>query len=81
VPSVSEQVSVSAERPRGEAAAINEQRTAANIVQVVTSEVITSCPTPISPTPSDGCRVFPLNVTKARANTSRFAAPIRASAT
>ena len=44
VPAVSEQVSVTAERLRGEAAAINEQRTAANIVQVLTSEVITSLP-------------------------------------
>jgi TonB-dependent receptor len=44
VPRVSEEVSVSAERPRGEAAAINEQRTAANIVQILPAEVITSLP-------------------------------------
>jgi hypothetical protein len=40
----SEQVLVTAERPRGEAAEINRQRTADNIVQVLSSEVITSLP-------------------------------------
>jgi TonB-dependent receptor len=44
IPKLSEEVSVSAERPRGEAAAINEQRTAANIVQILPAEVITSLP-------------------------------------
>ena len=40
----SEQVLVTAERPRGEAAEINRERTADNIVQVLSSEVITSLP-------------------------------------
>src|SRR5262245_62765453 len=44
VPDVKEEVTVRAERPRGEAAALNEQRTAANIVQVLPAEVITSLP-------------------------------------
>ena len=44
VPNVREEVTVGADRLRGEAAALNEQRTSPNIVQVVTSEVITSLP-------------------------------------
>jgi TonB-dependent receptor len=44
VPAVQEAVTVSADRPRGEAAALNEQRTSPNIVQILTSEVITSLP-------------------------------------
>jgi len=40
----SEQVFVTAKRPRGEAAEINRQRTADNIVRVLSSEVITSLP-------------------------------------
>ena len=44
VPDVKEEVTVRAERPRGEAAALNEQRTAANILQVLPAEVITSLP-------------------------------------
>src|SRR5262245_12772105 len=44
VPDVKEEVTVRAERPRGEAAAINQQRTAANIMQILPAEVITSLP-------------------------------------
>jgi TonB-dependent receptor len=44
VPGVQEDVVVRAERPRGEAAALNEERTAENIVQVLPAEVITSLP-------------------------------------
>ena len=44
VPSQADSITVTAERPRGEAAAINRERTADNIVQVVTAEVITSLP-------------------------------------
>ena len=40
----SEQILVTAERPRGEAEQINRERTADNIVQVLSSEVITSLP-------------------------------------
>ena len=40
----SEEILVSSERPRGEAADINRQRTADNVVQVLSSEVITSLP-------------------------------------
>ncbi len=40
----SEEILVSSERPRGEAEDINRQRTADNIVQVLSSEVITSLP-------------------------------------
>jgi TonB-dependent receptor len=40
----SESILVSAERPRGEAGQINRERTADNIVQVLSSEVITSLP-------------------------------------
>jgi TonB-dependent receptor len=40
----SEQILVTAERPHGEAMAINKTRTADNIVQVVPAEVITSLP-------------------------------------
>jgi TonB-dependent receptor len=40
----SEDILVSSERPRGEASDINRQRTADNIVQVLSSEVITSLP-------------------------------------
>ena len=44
VATVSEQVLVTAVRPRGEAEQINRQRTADNIVQVLSAEVITSLP-------------------------------------
>ena len=44
VPSVNAEITVKAARPRGEAAALNEQRTAANIVEVLPAEVITSLP-------------------------------------
>ena len=44
VASQSESILVSAERPRGEAEAINRMRTADNIVQVLPAEVITSLP-------------------------------------
>ena len=44
VPGVQEELTVSAERPRGEAAALNEQRTSPNIVQILPAEVITSLP-------------------------------------
>src|SRR5258708_17719130 len=44
VPGVSEEVTVRAERPRGEAEALNRERTADNIVQVLPAEVITSLP-------------------------------------
>jgi TonB-dependent receptor len=40
----SEMILVTAERPRGEAGQINRERTADNIVQVLSSEVITSLP-------------------------------------
>ncbi len=40
----SESILVTAERPRGEAEQINRERTADNIVQVLSSEVITSLP-------------------------------------
>jgi TonB-dependent receptor len=40
----SEEILVSSDRPRGEAEDINRQRTADNIVQVLSSEVITSLP-------------------------------------
>jgi TonB-dependent receptor len=40
----SERILVTAERPRGEAGQINRERTADNIVQVLSSEVITSLP-------------------------------------
>ena len=44
VAGVKEEVTVSAARPRGEAQALNRERTADNIVQVLTAEVITSLP-------------------------------------
>ncbi|WP_162539576.1 TonB-dependent receptor [Granulicella sp. WH15] len=44
VNSSSEQIMVTAERPHGEAEAINQTRTADNIVQVLPAEVITSLP-------------------------------------
>lgn len=44
VGSVSEQIIVTAERPRGEAEAINRTRMADNILQVLPAEVITSLP-------------------------------------
>jgi TonB-dependent receptor len=44
VAGVSEEVTVSAARPRGEAQALNRERTADNIVQVLPAEVITSLP-------------------------------------
>jgi TonB-dependent receptor len=44
VASVSDSITVTAERPRGEAAAINRELTADNIVQVLPAEVITSLP-------------------------------------
>jgi TonB-dependent receptor len=44
VASSSEQILVTAERPHGEAEAINETRTADNILQVLPAEVITSLP-------------------------------------
>src|SRR5258708_19067896 len=44
VAGLKEQVTVSAARPRGEAQALNRERTANNIVQVLPAEVITSLP-------------------------------------
>ena len=44
VAGVNEEVTVTASRPRGEAQALNRQRTADNIVQVLPAEVITSLP-------------------------------------
>ncbi|HWC15989.1 MAG TPA: TonB-dependent receptor, partial [Terriglobales bacterium] len=44
VASKSEQITVSAERPHGEAEAINRERTSENILQVLPAEVITSLP-------------------------------------
>src|SRR5467141_41252 len=44
VAGVKEEVTVSAARPRGEAEALNRERTADNIVQVLPAEVITSLP-------------------------------------
>ena len=44
VAGVKEEVTVSVARPRGEAQALNRERTADNIVQVLTAEVITSLP-------------------------------------
>src|SRR6202011_2912309 len=44
VAGVTEEVTVRAERPRGEAQALNRERTADNIVQVLPAEVITSLP-------------------------------------
>lgn len=44
VASASDQVLVTAERPSGEAEDINRQRTADNVLQVLTNEVITSLP-------------------------------------
>ncbi|MDT5019212.1 MAG: hypothetical protein QOD39_5372, partial [Mycobacterium sp.] len=44
VAGVKEEVTVSASRPRGEAQALNRERTADNIVQVLAAEVITSLP-------------------------------------
>src|SRR6266404_5804068 len=44
VPGVKEEVTVSVARPRGEAQALNRERTADNIVQVLPAEVITSLP-------------------------------------
>lgn len=44
VASASEQIVVTAERPHGEAEAINRERTAENILDVLPSEVITSLP-------------------------------------
>jgi TonB-dependent receptor len=41
---VTEELTVRAERPRGEAQALNRERTADNIVQVLPAEVITSLP-------------------------------------
>ena len=44
VASASEEIMVTAERPHGEAEAINETRTADNLLQVLPAEVITSLP-------------------------------------
>jgi hypothetical protein len=44
VPGQSELILVRAERPRGEIEQINRERTAGNIVQVLSSEFITSLP-------------------------------------
>jgi TonB-dependent Receptor Plug Domain/Carboxypeptidase regulatory-like domain len=44
VAGVKEEVTISAARPRGEAQALNRERTADNIVQVLPAEVITSLP-------------------------------------
>ena len=44
VAGIKENVTVSADRPRGEAQALNRERTADNIVQVLPAEVITSLP-------------------------------------
>jgi TonB-dependent receptor len=44
VPHVSEEITVTAPRARGEAAALNQQKTAQNIVDVLPADVITSLP-------------------------------------
>ena len=44
IASVNEQVLVTAERPRGEAEAINRERMADNVLQVLPAEIITSLP-------------------------------------
>jgi hypothetical protein len=58
VASKNEEVLVTAERPHGEAEAINRERTAINLLQVLPAEVITSLPNAnvAEPTPWAVCR-------------------------
>ena len=73
VSSQNDQILVTAARVSGEAEAINRERTADNIVQVLPNEVFTSLPNAMSPTPLADCRASPSNGTKARESTFRCA--------
>ncbi len=74
-----DQVLVTAERVSGEAEAINEMRTADNILQVLPAEVITSFPMPTWPTPSAACPASLSSATKGKESMSRFAVQNRVS--
>ena len=76
----SEVVEVRAEREHGEVEAINRERTAENIVQVLPAEIITSLPNAKSQTPSGASLVSRSNAMKAKENTSRFVEPSRVTA-
>ena len=73
--SQNEQVLVTAERAAGEAEAINRERSADNIVQVLTADVIRSCPTRIWPMHLAVCPASAWSGTKEKANMCRFAEP------
>jgi hypothetical protein len=77
VASASESVTVTAERVHGEAEAINRERTAENILQVLPAEIITSLP---NANVADAIGRLP-SVTLAKASTCRSAGPSRATAT
>ena len=66
---------VTAERASGEAEPVNRQRTADNVMQVLTNEVITSFPMPILPTRLGVYRASRSSATKAKASTCRSAEP------
>jgi hypothetical protein len=77
VENVNEEIIVRAERPRGEAQALNRELTADNIVQVLPAEVITSLPNTNVADAWAVCRGSRWNGMRAKANTFRFAAPSR----
>jgi hypothetical protein len=70
VATTKQQVTVRAAPLVGEAEAVNIQRTADNILNVIPADVITSLPTmPPSPMPRDACPAFPSSATRARIST------------
>ncbi len=70
-----EEIMVTADRPHGEAEAINRQRTSDNILDVLPADVITSLPNANVADAIAACPVSRWNVMKAKANMCRFAVP------
>jgi|SRR5689334_14324504 len=77
IETISQEVIVRGERERGEVEALNRERTADNIVQVLPAEVITSLPNTKLRTPWAAYPASPSSAMKAKANTCRFAARSR----
>ena len=70
--SVNQEVVVRGEREHGEIEALNRERTADTIMEVLPAEVITSLPNTMWRMRWDGFRGCHLSATRAKASTSRF---------
>ena len=77
VASRTDSITVTAERPRGEAEAINRAAHGRHILNVLPAEVITSLPNANIADALDQCRASPWSAMKARVSTSRFGGPNR----